>query len=227
MKIYIADNQDITRAGLLYIVSQRQDCESKLTSDKSSLIEALKEDSHVMIVLDYTLFDINDAAELCIISQRFPEALWILFSEDLSQDFLREIVLTCPKCGILLKDCSMAEIREALDFASKGKRYICQQITELLLATPSKEENQRKETLPNLTKTELEILKDIALGMTTKEIAQKRFRVSILSTPTGKTYSANSLSTTCMKQSSSPFEPVLSTRQNTIFKCPPGFGVMA
>ena len=45
MKIYIADNQDITRAGLLYIVSQRQDCESKLTSDKSSLIEALKEDS--------------------------------------------------------------------------------------------------------------------------------------------------------------------------------------
>ena len=69
----------------------------------------------------------------------------------------------------------MAEICEALDFASKGKRYICQQITELLLATPSKEENQRKETLPNLTKTELEILKDIALGMTTKEIAQKRF----------------------------------------------------
>lgn len=175
MKIYIADNQDITRAGLLYIVSQRQDCESKLTSDKSSLIEALKEDSHVVIVLDYTLFDINDAAELCIISQRFPEAMWILFSEDLSQDFLREIVLTCPKCGILLKDCSMAEIREALDFASKGKRYICQQITELLLATPSKEENQRKETLPNLTKTEMEILKDIALGMTTKEIAQKRF----------------------------------------------------
>ena len=102
MKIYIADNQDITRAGLLYIVSQRQDCESKLTSDKSSLIEALKEDSHVVIVLDYTLFDINDAAELCIISQRFPEAMWILFSEDLSQDFLREIVLTCPKCGILL-----------------------------------------------------------------------------------------------------------------------------
>ena len=117
-----------------------------LTSDKSSLIEALKEDSHVVIVLDYTLFDINDAAELCIISQRFPEALWILFSEDLSQDFLREIVLTCPKCGILLKDCSMAEIREALDFASKGKRYICQQITELLLATPSKEENLHEMT---------------------------------------------------------------------------------
>ncbi len=175
MKIYIADNQDITRAGLLYVVSQRPDSESKLTSDKASLIEALKDDSHVVIILDYTLFDINDAAELNIISERFPKAQWILFSEDLSQDFLREIVLVCPKCGIVLKDCSLAEIREALDFASKGKRYICQQIMELLLAAPSKEETQEKEDLPNLTKTELEILRDITLGMTTKEIAQKRF----------------------------------------------------
>ena len=175
MKIYIADNQDITRAGLLYLVSQRNDSESRLTSDKASLVEALKDDSHVVIFLDYTLFDINDATELSIISQRFPEAQWILFSEDLSQDFLREVVLVCPKCGIVLKDCSLAEIREALDFASKGKRYICQQITELLLAAPSKEETQQKDSLPNLTKTELEILKDIALGMTTKEIAEKRF----------------------------------------------------
>lgn len=175
MKIYIADNQDITRAGLLYVVSQRPDSESKLTSDKASLIEALKDDSHVVIILDYTLFDINDAAELNIISERFPKAQWILFSEDLSQDFLREIVLVCPKCGIVLKDCSLAEIRESLDFASKGKRYICQQIMELLLSAPSKDETQEKEDLPNLTKTELEILRDITLGMTTKEIAQKRF----------------------------------------------------
>lgn len=175
MRIYIADNQEITRAGLIYIVSQRPDCESKLTSDKTSLIEALKDDSHAVIILDYTLFDINDAAELNIISQRFPNAQWILFCDDLSHDFLREIVLVCPKCGIVLKDCSLAELREALDFASKGKRYICQQITELLLASPFKEETQPNETLPNLTKTELEILRDITLGMTTKEIAQKRF----------------------------------------------------
>lgn len=175
MRIYIADNQEITRAGLIYIVSQRPDCESKLTSDKTSLIEALKDDSHAVIILDYTSFDINDAAELNIISQRFPNAQWILFCDDLSHDFLREIVLVCPKCGIVLKDCSLAELREALDFASKGKRYICQQITELLLASPSKEETQPNETLPNLTKTELEILRDITLGMTTKEIAQKRF----------------------------------------------------
>ena len=51
-----------------------------------------------------------------------------------------------------------------------GNRFICQRMTEVLLA-PSHD----KEEKVNLTKTETEILKDIALGMTTKEIAEKRF----------------------------------------------------
>ena len=43
-------------------------------------------------------------------------------------------------------------------------------MTEVLLA-PSQDVEEKI----NLTKTETEILKDIALGMTTKEIAEKRF----------------------------------------------------
>lgn len=174
MKFYIADNQDITRAGLLYVISACKDAECKCLSDKAGLLEALKMDSHAIIILDYTLFDINDATELNIISERFPEAQWILFSEDLSQEFLHEMVMICPKCGIVLKDCSLNEIKEAVNYASKGKRFICQQVTEMLL-TPAGNETENKGKLPQLTKTEQEILKNIALGMTTKEIARQRF----------------------------------------------------
>ena len=42
-------------------------------------------------------------------------------------------------------------------------------MTELLLRP------ERKEEIVKLTATETDILKDIALGMTTKEIAEKRF----------------------------------------------------
>ena len=174
MTFYISDNQDITRAGLLYVISAWKDAKCRCLSDKAGLLEALKKDSRAIIIIDYTLFDINDAAELNIISERFPDAEWILFSEDLSYDFLHEVVVTCPKCGIVLKDCSLTEIKEAINYASKGKRFICQQVTELLL-TPANNEAEHKEELPQLTKTEQEILKDIALGMTTKEIAKQRF----------------------------------------------------
>ena len=52
-----------------------------------------------------------------------------------------------------------------------SNRFVCQRMMEVLL-TPVQQEPEEK---VNLTKTETEILKDIALGMTTKEIAEKRF----------------------------------------------------
>ena len=171
MKVYLADNQDITRAGLTYLLSGMDVKNTKYTEDKAELIAALRSDSKAVVVLDYTLFDINDANELSILCQRFPSTWWVLFSDALSQDFIHQVAITCPTCGIVLKECDMAEIREALRYALTGRRYICQQVMEQMLTPEKKPAVER----PNLTKTELEILKDIALGMTSREIATKRF----------------------------------------------------
>ena len=173
MKFYLADRQDITRAGLTLVIKSMFGDAAELTyaEDKAELMALLHKDGNAVVVLDYTLFDINDATEIGIINERFPKSRWILFSDDLSSDFVRSVVVACPHCGIVLKDCPMTEIRESLSFAMSGKRYICQQVTEQLV-TPEKKSDRDK---PKLTKTELEVLKDIALGMTTKEIAEKRF----------------------------------------------------
>lgn len=169
VNIYIADKQDITRAGLLYILDSYDDVTTAYTEDKVELIERLKHDSDAVVILDYTLFDINDASELLILNQRFTHTRWILFSEDLSADFVRILIASSQMFSILLKDCPMNEIRECIDFAIHGRRYICQHMTDVLLAPePVAEEHS------NLTKTEKEILRDIARGMTTKEIAEKR-----------------------------------------------------
>ncbi len=171
MKILLADKQDITRAGLSYVIQQLgSDVETKYTEDKAELMLALSEDEDSVVILDYTLFDINDADELLILNQRFPEARWLLFSEDLSADFVRILIASSMQFSILLKESPMMEIKEAIRYCMSGNRFICQRMTEVLLA-PS---HDREEKV-NLTKTETEILKDIALGMTTKEIAEKRF----------------------------------------------------
>ena len=72
--------------------------------------------------------------------------------------------------SVLLKESSLMEIKEAIRFCVDSKRFVCQRMMEVLLTQP-----QEAEEKVNLTKTETEILKDIALGMTTKEIAEKRF----------------------------------------------------
>ena len=171
MKILLADKQDITRAGLTYVIEKMEGLETKFVEDKAELMLALKENEDTVVILDYTLFDINDAAELLILNQRFPYTRWLLFSEDLSADFVRVLVASSSMFSVLLKESQLMEIKEAIRFCVASKRFVCQRMMEVLLA-PVQQEPEEK---VNLTKTETEILKDIALGMTTKEIAVKRF----------------------------------------------------
>lgn len=171
MYVVLADNQDITRAGMMYVCKEMGQGEMRRTEDKVELIEQLKQHPEAVVVLDYTLFDINDVEELEILHQRFPQVQWILFSVDLSGDFVRRVIAISPRFSILLKESPIQEIRECLLFGQRHQRYICQRMAELLLAPQVKvvEEDVR------LTPTEIEILKDIALGQTTKEIAERRF----------------------------------------------------
>lgn len=170
MKILLADKQDITRAGLTYVIEKMEGLETKYVEDKTELMLALRENEDTVVIVDYTLFDINDSAELLILNQRFPYTRWLLFSEDLSADFVRVLIASSNMFSVLLKESSLMEIKEAIRFCVDSKRFVCQRMMEVLLTPP-----QEAEEKVNLTKTETEILKDIALGMTTKEIAEKRF----------------------------------------------------
>ena len=170
MKILLADKQDITRAGLTFVIEKMEGLETKYVEDKAELMLALRDNEDTVVILDYTLFDINDAAELLILNQRFPYTRWLLFSEDLSADFVRVLIASSSMFSVLLKESPLMEIKEAIRFCVDSKRFVCQRMMEVLL-TPRQEVEEKV----NLTKTETEILKDIALGMTTKEIAEKRF----------------------------------------------------
>lgn len=167
--IILSDPQDVTRAGLMYLC-EKQGIGYHQCPDKTELIEQLKAHGEAVVILDYTLFDINDIDELEILHERFPQVHWVLFSFELSTDFVRRAISISSQFSVLLKDSPLAEIRECIQYALRHQRYICQRMAEILLApaVPSADEMR-------LTKTETEILKDIALGLTTKEIADKRF----------------------------------------------------
>mgnify|MGYP002526826561 CR=1 FL=1 len=170
--IILADNQDITRVGMMYVCEHLEPIpEICRAADKTELIEQLKSHGEAVVVLDYTLFDINDIEELEILHERFPLTKWILFSFDLSSDFVRRAIAMSSLFSVLLKDSPLSEIRDCLRYATRGQRFICQRMAEILLA-PAQD---RMAEDVRLTRTEMEILKDIALGMTTREIAEKRF----------------------------------------------------
>lgn len=169
----IADNQDITKAGIMFFLTHEKEKIVSLeeASDKSELIFMLSTHPDALVVLDYTLFDFTDVNELMVLHDRFKDALWLLFSDELSAGFLRQLLFSSNAFSVVMKDNSQEEIIAALHSIGHGERYICNHVSNLLLkgTTPT---SQHEDHL--LTVTEKAILKEIALGKTTKEIAIER-----------------------------------------------------
>ena len=170
----IADNQDITKAGILFLLTNpKEDINCLLeVSNKSELIFQLCLHPQAIIILDYTLFDFSGVNELIALGERFKDSLWLLFSDELSIDFLRQVLLCSHSFSIVMKDNSKEEILSALNSIERRERYICNEISNALLSGNTQTTIHQEDKL--LTTTEKAILKEIALGKTTKEIAAER-----------------------------------------------------
>ena len=164
----IADNQELTRFALENILQG----EAVLRAfDKARLVELLKEHENAVVLLDYTLFDFTDEDQLLIIAERFNLSEWILISDDLTPQFIRRVVYSSHQFSVVYKDGPLSEVREALSAVSHHTRYLSQRALETIIT----QQQQEEETPSILTTTEMEVVKAIALGKTTKEIAAERF----------------------------------------------------
>lgn len=174
-RIIIADNQNITSFGLRYLIQLLElDVEVLDVLCKKDLLERLQQNNDVLVVLDYTLFDFESANELIVLNSKYPKTDWLLFSDELSDDFLINILYNTNSFGVVLKNNAGEEIQTAIRESLKSRRYICNHVSNVLLDM-TKRNNESKRHENKLTITEQEILREIALGKTTKEIASLRF----------------------------------------------------
>jgi DNA-binding NarL/FixJ family response regulator len=170
MLFILSDNQDITRLGLTALIKPIPDAKILETSERARLLLLLAKEEKAVVVLDYTLFDFPDIDSLIAVGQRYPAVHWILFSDELTDDFIRRITAESASFSLLNKNSEIAEIDTTLRLAIRGERYICRSFMEQMLSLPTR----HHATVVELTRTETEILKEIALGKTTKEIAATR-----------------------------------------------------
>lgn len=130
----IADNQDITKAGMMFLLSKQKEVFVAEADNKIELVQLLRIHPQAVVILDYTLFDFSGADELIILQERFKESDWLLFSDELSIGFLRQVLFSSNAFGVVLKDNSKEEIMSALQCASRKERFICNHVSNLLLS---------------------------------------------------------------------------------------------
>ena len=170
-KYILADNQELTRLALISLIKQNEENTLYVATDKAGLVELLKEHEDAIVLLDFTLFDFADADQLLIVGERFALSQWILISDELTPTFIRQVIYSSHQFSIVFKDGPLNEVREALQTVSRHQRYISQRALEVII-----NQQQVDEERPSiLTETETEIVRAIAQGKSTKEIAAERF----------------------------------------------------
>jgi len=170
-KYIVADNQELTRFALESLLQKDEENVVYRAFDRAGLVELLKEHESAVVLLDYTLFDFADEDQLLIVAERFNLSDWILISDELTPQFLRRVVYSSHQFSIVFKDGPLSEVREALQAVERHQRYISQRALEVII-----NHQQVEEERPSiLTETETEIVRAIAQGKSTKEIAAERF----------------------------------------------------
>ena len=167
----IADNQELTRFALESLLQKEEGSVVYRAYDRARLVELLREHESAVVLLDYTLFDFADEDQLLIIAERFSLSDWILISDELTPQFIRRVVYSSHQFSVVFKDGPLSEVREALNAVNRHTRYLSQRALEIVI-TQQQEEDKSENVL---TQTETEIVKAIAQGKTTKEIAAERF----------------------------------------------------
>jgi Response regulator containing a CheY-like receiver domain and an HTH DNA-binding domain len=167
----LADNQFVTREGLLSILKRVGVERVVQVETMVQLQEELRTYPDAIVVLDYALFDFSSMQQMLNVKSSAKDSAWLLFSAELGEPFLRYVLLTDPTVSVVMKNDSEEEIMAALQNTACNASYVCDSVEQIL----QNEGLQSTDiSIVNLTATEKIILHEISKGKTTKEIAYEK-----------------------------------------------------
>ena len=172
--ILLADDHSILRAGLCSILNSKSDFD--VVAEVDNGMDAVK--SALSIKPDLLLTDLsmpkkNGTEAIAEIKKRLPEIKCVVLTMHNTEEHIR-MALNAGADGYVLKDDSHEELLTAIKTVLSGKKYlspsICGNIVNGYLNSATTE--MPLTSLDSLTRREREIIKLIAEGLRSKDIAE-------------------------------------------------------
>lgn len=184
IRIVIADDHKIFREGLINLLSAADDIE--IIGQAENGKEAIEISTILnpdIVIMDIKMPIITGIEASSILSKKAPDVKIIALSMHAEKHFIKGM-FEAGAYAYLFKNCAYEELIYAINMVYEGKKYISDKITGVLIdnyiGKPSVEGKEEA-----LSARESEILKLIAEGKTTKEIADLLF-VSVKTVGTHK-----------------------------------------
>jgi DNA-binding NarL/FixJ family response regulator len=170
IRIVLADDHNLVRSGLKSLLSGMPGVEvvAEATNGKEAVALASSANPDV-VLMDIGMKELNGIEAAAIIARDQPSVRVIILSMHDTEDFVSQ-ALKAGAVGYVLKDAAPLELEFALQAVTNGETYlsprVSRQVIQSYIRPPVAETG-----LEALTSRQKEILKAIATGRTTKQIA--------------------------------------------------------
>ena len=176
ISIILADDHVIMRDGLRHLLEEESDIEIVGEADNGrDAVEISLKNKPDIVIMDVAMHDMNGIEATRQIIKENPKIKIIA----LSMHSERQIVVGIFRAGAsgyLLKDSTSAELVEAIRTVYRGRNYLSQKISDIVLQEISDvKKDSEGISIDILTNRESEILQLIAEGNSTKRIAEVLF----------------------------------------------------
>lgn len=184
-KIILADTQFLVVETLkMLILQDDRYVLAGHAESRNELFNLLRKTVKGVLITDSSTFDFSLPDDLRTIREEFPDMKILILTNSVSKADFHALTKAGIK-NIAYKDLDREEILSAISSTIKGKKYYSDEIIDQYIDLGDNKLNIEEPT--NLTSSEIEIVRMIASGLTTKEIASKR----IISSHTVSTHRKN------------------------------------
>jgi len=190
-RVLLADDHAILRSGLRLLLTSQN--EFDVVGEASSGIEALSLAEQLqpdLILLDLSMPALGGLDALPTLRKLVPSARILILTMHDDPQYLRQ-ALKHGASGYVLKKAADSELLSAMHAVLRGEVYVHPSMTRVLLEDmlPEAQSTDKENSWESLSEREQEVLKMVALGHTSAEIAEQLN----LSAKTVETYRARGM----------------------------------
>lgn len=171
INVLLVEDHDLVRAGIRSLLASMQNISVvSEAGDAEGALEMVEQYRPQVVLMDIALPGMNGLAAAARITEQFPEVRVIILSMHVNDLYVSQ-ALQAGALGYILKNASFAELEEAVRTVARGEAYLSPPVSKHLAMDYMRRARGEPSSLEQLTPRQREVLKLIAEGRTTQQMA--------------------------------------------------------